>query len=278
MRDQYPPKETILELQEIDLEIFKKSKTIEDYWNNAHQSKYSYWTSSNNTFLGIAKGLSIPKKLKGKSVLVIGPGGHGPELYGARELGAKVAGLDVSHVAREKFKNDFEMFSWENLKGQYQEIWMHLVAQHMTDEVLLYSLKKLKSHLTKDGVLRVQFAVPYSPKIFVRSNQFNSLDSCKSGANIRSFDQIGLLVKEVGFKLNRAQISSVYPEHKSAHLTLAISLKSAPIRHNYVQLRMNKFQKSNNLKVTSFPNYLRVEIRSLRVLLRKMKKLFGHQK
>ena len=59
---------------EVDLQVFLKSKTIECYWNNAHKSAYSYWTSSGNSFIEIANSLKIPKNLNGKKILVIGPG------------------------------------------------------------------------------------------------------------------------------------------------------------------------------------------------------------
>jgi hypothetical protein len=45
-------------------------------------------------------------------------------LYGARVLGAKVSGLDISKVARDKFKKEFEMYSWDNLEQKYDEVWM----------------------------------------------------------------------------------------------------------------------------------------------------------
>jgi hypothetical protein len=272
MSNEYPPKETILELQEIDLKIFRDSKTIEDYWNNAHQSDYSYWTSSNNSYKGIAKGLLIPRNLKGKKILVIGPGGNGPELYGAREMGGIVSGLDVSEVARKKFERDFEMYSWENLKNNYDEVWIHLVVQHMSDETLNTSLLKLKSHLAKNGLIRIQFAVPFTPNTFVRNPELNSLNSCKSGSNIRGFDDINSLIQKLNFKYSRVKITSLFPEHNSAHLFIAIGTKHRLLRNYFGVFQMKKLQRTDKLHKGKVQQILKPLTRFLLGLLRRMKR------
>jgi len=272
MSNEYPPKETILELQEIDLKIFRDSKTIEDYWNNAHQSDYSYWTSSNNSYEGISKGLLIPQNLKGKKILVIGPGGNGPELYGAREMGALVSGLDVSEVARRKFQKDFEMYSWENLKNTYDEVWIHLVVQHMSDETLNTALLKLKSHLAKNGLIRIQFAVPFRPNSFVRSPELNSLNSCKSGSNIRNFDDVDSLIQKLGYEYSRVKITSIFPEHNSAHLAVVFGTKRRLFKNYYGMFQMKKLLRTEKLRKDNIPKIIHFSIRFLQGLPKKMKK------
>ena len=152
-----------------------------------------------------------------------------------------------------------------------------LVAQHMSDEVLRNSLNILKSHLKRNGLVRVQFAVPFKPRIFVQSNEFNSLDNCKSGSNIRSFEQVKFMLNEIGFYILHANISSVHPELNSAHLTLALSLTKNPIKNQIFQLRLKKFQTAEQLSVKTSLSFVKNAFHFVRVSLKKMKILFVRQ-
>jgi hypothetical protein len=220
---------------------------LKEYWNLAHASEYSYWTSSKNTFSAISRALYIPVNLQGKRVLVVGPGGEGPELYGAAERGAVAAGLDISEIARNKFSKDFPMYDWTGLRGKYDEVWIHLVAQHMSDSDLNAGLTTLAEHLNKGAKIRIQFAVPYYPNKFIRAESSNSLASCKSGSNIRNFRFVYRLCRKAGFRIRDCKVSSLYPEHKSAHLTVVLSVQSSVFWNLYSNLKFYRWERKSTL-------------------------------
>ena len=149
---------------------------------------------------------------------------------------------------------------------------MNLVVQQMSDEALIVALKKLRSHLTGRGVIRIQFAVPYQPLSFIWDSSLNSLDSCKSGSNVRNFQQIYDLVLKHGFNIRDARITSIYPEHNSAHLCLMLCINRNKIRHIIAGWKMRSYQKR-----TILAPYIEIpKVRSLGLFLikqlRKMKK------
>ena len=139
-----------------DQQLFHESNSLISFWESAHASSRSWWTSGTN-WDHIKAVFQIESSLEGKSLLVIGVG-QGQELVSALKDGAKVSGLDISSNARDLFKNLGDMYDWETLKGTYDLIIMHLVAQHMSDKSLNSSLEKLTRHLKPGGILKIQFA------------------------------------------------------------------------------------------------------------------------
>jgi hypothetical protein len=207
------------ELRARDLEINQKSSSLEHYWEEAHRDKNSYWTSAKNTFQPIAEVLKIPTKLEGLSILVVGVG-EGAELFGGVELGGDVAGLDISVEARNKFVDQFKMYDWNSLSGVYDEIWIHLVVQHMSDLDLKQRLIKLREHSKLNTKLRIQFATPYHSSHWRNREAMNSLDSLKSGSNIRGLAIIQDMLLQTGWNIIELRCTGKFKKYKSSHATV----------------------------------------------------------
>jgi cyclopropane fatty-acyl-phospholipid synthase-like methyltransferase len=206
-------------IPEKDLKIYFGSDAQNSFWDSAHTSLESFWTSGTD-FLHISKMFNLPDLLTGMKILVIGVG-QGKELYGAQRAGAKVFGLDISQKAREKFNNDFVIYDWTNIDGHFDIIIMHLVAQHVSNKELLKMLKSCKAHLATGGIFHVQFSVPLNLRESQIPADIEELPFLMSGSRVRSIKNILELYEDAGLILEEVLVTQVFKEFQSLHLVVS---------------------------------------------------------
>jgi hypothetical protein len=207
--------------QPADKELLGRAPSLEEFWDDAHGQRASWWTSGTE-FAHVAKVFELPADLRGLRALVIGVG-QGQELHGFRDRGALPAGLDVSTTAIQRFGTEFPMFSKDTLRGAFDIMTMHLVTQHMSDVQVDDLFAVLADHLAPDGILHVQFAGRVADGSGPQGHE-ESLAALKEGARTRKILEV-LRLCEGHFTVTDLRVSGMYPAYASYHLVASLRPK-----------------------------------------------------
>lgn len=198
-----------------DRKIKESSTGILDFWNRAHDKGRSFWTSGTpfNEIIDFFNLYVDPNFKKGKKVLVVGVG-QGTEIDGFKSLQFDVSGLDIVDDLDKKFNTT--IYSYSNLRGRYDLIVMHLVAQHMDDFTLRNAFNLLNHHLKESGSLFVQFAISFGEHL--KSDQSISLQ--KNGSITRIYSEINDIAFKSNLIISEFNIKRYYPEYGMCHASV----------------------------------------------------------
>jgi hypothetical protein len=201
-----------------DWDVLQSSSNLENFWDNAHKSDNSFWTSGTD-YLEVKNIFELPDNFENKKVLIVGVG-QGTELNGVLESGGIVSGLDISEIARMKWGSIAPMFSWSSLKGDFDYILMHLVAQHLSDTTCSEYLETLSNHLMPGGRLVIQYA---SPLGLVPESSSDNIENLKGGGYTRSLEKIFGLYQSTNQHIIASRISNVYPKNNCVYIVVTSS-------------------------------------------------------
>ena len=196
--------------------ILISSKDIEDFWSISHKNQAKRWItgSSPQDELGYLD-VSMTN-LEQMKILVVGVGTGETSNYLA-SLGCDVDVLDITDNAFNCLSSDisekFLVSHYSRIPNEnYDLILHHLVAQHMSDENLIFQLNIIINSLKKNGELHMQFASSKNQKL--NDGQQSALQQ-KKGHVLRSEERIKSMLVNLNFREFSISKETEFPEYQS---------------------------------------------------------------
>ena len=178
-------------------------RDVEDWWNTQHKKRAKEWLTGSTLTQYLNFFRSKHKYKNAKTVLEVGVGLGTATKRIFREKG-EVYAVDISEKALQKVSHFANVYTTSNTESDIPTLdqlptgvidiaFSFLVAQHISDEMLVHHIHHVTRALKKTGVFCLQYAVDLEPDCLYNKQ---SADYQKKGGVVRTPEQVDNLVSK----------------------------------------------------------------------------------